>query len=76
MSKFINSALEMEAEISGMVPIETNNVDAKELQMIIEYCTHYNFAKYATDIEKPLPSKDPKIYIKDAWERDFITKLS
>jgi len=45
------------------------------MELIVEYCKHFNFTKTATDIEKPLISKDPKVFIKDDWEREFIEKL-
>jgi hypothetical protein len=46
------------------------------LDLIIKYCEYFNFEKADTDIENPLISKDPKIFIKNDWEREFILSLS
>ena len=73
MSKMIDEALMDNAE--EVVELVSGEVALKEMQLIVEYCKHYDFKKTATDIEKPLKSKDPKVYIKDDWERDFIEKL-
>ena len=45
------------------------------MELVVDYCKHFNFAKTTSDIEKPLTSKDPKVFIKDDFERDFIEKL-
>ena len=73
MSKLIDEAL-MDNSADD-AEFNASDVMEKELNLVIEYCSHYNFAKKETDIEHPLPSKDPKVFIKDVWERDFITKL-
>lgn len=36
-----------------------------EIKLIVDYCQHYDFKKMETDIERPLISKDPKIFLKD-----------
>ena len=74
MSKLIEESL-MDNE-SETAELKTNDVKAEEMNLIIEYCKHYEFKKTATDIEKPLVSKDPKVFLKDDWEREFIDKLN
>ena len=73
MSRLVNEALMDNCE--EVAAITANNVNEKEMKLIIEYCQHHEFKKTASDIEAPLPSKDPKIFIKDEWDRNFITKL-
>jgi hypothetical protein len=73
MSKMIDDCLMDNTE--EVVELTSSLVDLKEMQLIVEYCKHYDFKKTATDIEKPIKSKDPKVFIKDDWERDFIEKL-
>lgn len=73
MSKMIDESL-MDND-QEVVELSSNDVALKEMQLIVDYCKHFNFAKIASDIEKPLTSKDPKIFIKDDFERDFVEKL-
>jgi len=73
MSKLVDEALLDNA--SEQASIVCGDVNEQELKMIIDYCTHYSFNKTKTDIEHPLPSKDPKVFIKDEWEREFMDKL-
>lgn len=73
MSKLIDESLMDNA--TEEAELTTTDVNAQEMNMIVDYCKHYEFKKIATDIEHPLPSKDPKVYIKDDWEREFIEKL-
>ena len=75
MSKMIDEFLFLKDNTEEVVELIASEVDLKEMQLIVEYCKHYDFKKTATDIEKPLKSKDPKVFIKDDWERDFIEKL-
>ena len=63
MSKLIDEAL-MDNSADD-AEFNASDVMEKELNLVIEYCSHYNFAKKETDIEHPLPSKDPKVFIKD-----------
>ena len=44
------------------------------LKIFIAYCEHYNFSKKQTTIICPLISCQPEEFIKDEWERAFITK--
>ena len=46
------------------------------MNSVVEYCSHYDYAKLQTEIEHPLISNDPKVYIKDDWERAFIEKFT
>ena len=73
MSKLIDDSL---MESSENAEITCNEVEGKFIEMIIDYCKHYNFQKTKTDIAHPLISKDPNVYITDAWERTYITALS
>ena len=73
MSKMIDESL-MDND-QEVVELSSNDVALKEMQLIVDYCKHFNFAKIKSDIEKPLTSKDPKIFIKDDFERDFVEKL-
>lgn len=73
MSKLVDEALlDNQEEVAC---ITEANVNEKELLMIVEYCQHHEFKKEKSDIEAPLPSKDPKVFIKDEWDRNFIEKL-
>ena len=72
MSKIID---EMLLEDEELVEFSVKDYTSGSLNLIVEYCSHYKFAKTATDIEHPLPSKDPKVFIKDDWEREFTKKL-
>ena len=73
MSKLVEESLLDNAD--EKVDIEANTVNEKEMKLIKEYCEHHKFAKKETDIDHPLVSKDPKVYIKDDFDREFITKL-
>mgnify|MGYP002634225551 CR=1 FL=1 len=73
MSKLIDESLmDDESEVSEITVTEVKSL---EVNLIIDYCKHFEFNKTASDIEKPLVSKDPKVFIKDEWEREFIDKL-
>lgn len=73
MSKLIDEALMDNS--SDNAEIVASDVHSNELNLIISYCENFKFEKTNTDIEHPLPSKDPKIYIKNDWEREFALKL-
>merc|ERR1719498_2320140 len=73
MSEFVESSLMDNQE--DEVNITIDDVNEKELKMIVEYCKHHEFNKTKSDIEHPLPSKDPKVFIKDDYDREFISKL-
>ena len=73
MSKLVEESLLDNAD--EKVDIEANTVNEKEMKLIKEYVEHHKFAKKETDIDHPLVSKDPKVYIKDDFDREFITKL-
>ena len=73
MSKLIDEAL-MDNSVDN-AEIVASEIHSNEMKLIITYCEKYKFEKTATDIEHPLPSKDPKVYIKDEWEREFASKL-
>ena len=74
MSKFIEAAL-IDNQDQETVEITVADVNEAELKMIVDYCKHHEFKKTQSDIESPLPSKDPKVYIKDDFDREFIEKL-
>ena len=73
MSSLINESL-MDNE-KEEVDLTFPDISFEEMNMIVDYCKHYEFNKTATDIIKPLESRDPKVFIKDDWEREFIGKL-
>ena len=56
--------------------LELVETESKTINLVLEYCQHFNFSKFNSDIKKPLISNDPKVYINDDWEREFITKLN
>jgi len=73
MSKLVEEALLDSAdEVATMTAADVNE---KELKMIVAYCEHHKFEKTSSDIEHPLPSKDPKVFIKDDHDREFMEKL-
>ena len=73
MSKMVNESL-MDND-QEEVDIDCPTINLKEMKLIKEYCEHHKFQKKETDIDHPLVSKDPKVFIKDEFDRDFITKL-
>lgn len=73
MSLLIESALMDSADV---VEISATQHDSKEVSLVIQYCEHYKWSKTETTLELPLTSRDPKVYIEDKWERDFITALN
>ena len=73
MSKLIDeSLLDNDSEL---VAIDCTDINERELKLIVDYCTHFEFKKTATDIELPLSSKDPKKFIKDDFERSFMEAI-
>ena len=76
MSKLIMDLLDDGEEEALEEDIPLAQVSTKYLELIIEYCQHYNFKKTKTDIIAPLVSKVPKEFIKDPWELQFIAKFS
>ena len=54
--------------------IPTNQVDAKNLQKIIDYLKHYDIEKPKV-IPKPLPSNDLKAFVNE-WDFNFINPLT
>ena len=74
MSKLLDESLQDNND-QEVVAINCQDVNERELKLIIDYCTHFEHKKTATDIEHPLPSKDPKEFIKDDYERSFIEAL-
>ena len=75
MAKLIDEALTQD-EDEDNAEVTLADVETADLKLIIEYCDHFKFAKTETEIKKPLISKDPKIYITDEYEREFVGKLS
>ena len=73
MSKLIDEALMDNGTENA--DIVASDVDSKELNLIVQYCEKFKFEKTTSDIEHPLPSKDPKVYIKNDWEREFALAL-
>lgn len=73
MAKLIDEALMDNSEETPSLTL--NEVSKKDLDLIVEYTTHYEFKKLKSDIVQPLVSKDPKVFITDEWEREFIGKL-
>ena len=74
MSKTIEDAL-MSCE-DEQTEVEFLNIKVRDIELIVEYCTHHKFEKKEAGIEKPLKSKDPNVFIPDEWDRDFVQKLS
>ena len=74
MSLLIGNMLEDNEDMEESIPLV--QISSKHLKIVIEYCKHFNFSKTQTDIIAPLVSKNPQDFIKDDWERKFITKYS
>ncbi len=73
MSKLIDeSLLDNDSEL---VAIDCTDINERELKLIVDYCTHFEFKKTETHIEHPLPSKDPKEFILDDFERSFMEAI-
>lgn len=47
----------------------------KDINLIKEFCAHHEFKKKETDLEQTNLSRDPKEFIKDEWDREFMEKL-
>ena len=71
MSELIQGVIENDPDSLEEIPI---NVSTDHLKIFIAYCEHYNFSKKQTTIIHPLISNQPEEFIKDEWERAFITK--
>ena len=73
MSRLVEEALLDSAD--EVATLTAADINEKELKLIIAYCEHHKFEKTSSEIEHPLPSKDPKVFIKDEFDRDFIGQL-
>ena len=73
MAIFINETL---LDGGEEVEIKASEHNEKEVLLVVKYCQHHKWAKTETDLEIPLPSRDPNIYIKDEFDRAFITALN
>jgi hypothetical protein len=73
MSRLVEEALLDSAD--EVATLTAADINEKELKLIITYCQHHKFEKTASEIEHPLPSKDPKVFIKDEFDREFIGNL-
>ena len=68
MKDIIDNNRELDQEIS------INQVDAKNLEKIVEYLKHYETEK-PKEIPKPLPSNDLKSILSE-WDYNFISPMS
>ena len=71
LSKFLNSLI---LDYPDDEEITLNQVDGKNLKLIIDYLDHYKNEEIK-EIEKPLPSGDLKLYIEE-WDYKYINPLS
>ena len=46
------------------------------MAVIAGYCKYMKYKKLQSDIEVPIPSADPNVYIKDEKERQLIARIS
>ena len=72
LSKFLKDMIDNNREIDQEITI--NEVDAKNLEKIIEYLKHYEIEK-PKDLPKPLPNNDLKSILSE-WDYNFINTLS
>ena len=72
LSKFLKDMIDNNREIDQEITI--NEVDAKNLEKIIEYLKHYEIEKPKA-IPKPLPNNDLKSILNE-WDYNFINPLS
>ena len=68
MNDIIDNNRELDQEII------INNVDAKNLEKIVEYLKHYETEK-PKEIPKPIPSNDLKSFLSE-WDYNFINPIS
>ena len=66
MSIYLAQALEG-VEDQENEPIPFSKIDSKNLNRVIEYCTHHKFGKKETELQAPLPPAESKDlgFIKD-----------
>jgi hypothetical protein len=75
MSKLLADAFEgrdEEDDDEDTLTVPLSKVASEELQLVLEYCKHWNYAKEKTELENPLPPGKGLDYIKDLKEREFI----
>ena len=72
LSKFLKDLIDNNRELDQEIII--NQVDAKNLEKIVEYLKHYETEK-PKEIPKPLPSNDLKSILGE-WDYNFINPMS
>ena len=72
LSNFLSNLILDFPDDEDEIPI--NEVDGKNLKLIIDYLNHYKNEKIV-EIPKPLPSGDLKQYLSD-WDYNYINPLS
>ena len=72
LSKFLKDMIDNNREINQEITI--NQVNAKNLEKIIEYLKHHEIEKPKA-IPKPLPNNDLKSFLSE-WDYNFINTLS
>ena len=73
MSNLIKNATEDNPDSNE--DLELTEIASPQLKAFIDYATHFDFAKETTDIVAPLVSTKPEEFIKDEWERKFISQF-
>jgi Skp1 family, dimerisation domain/Skp1 family, tetramerisation domain len=69
MSKLIAGMIENDPDGKEDIPVACST---RVLAAFTEYAMHYNYSKLETTIVAPLPSSDPKDWLQDEFEREFV----
>ena len=78
-SKLLSGLIEDYAPDNGEYPIPLNDIDAKYLDLIIQYLEHYKDME-PKEIPKPFPERTDEEFMKailnDDWTYNYLTKQS
>jgi len=75
MSRLIENAL-ADNDAAESVDVTLPGVELAQLKLIIEYAEHHSHSKAKSDICRPLKTKVAETSIPDAWEREWIAKIT
>ena len=74
MSATLNSAVdEIDFENGNEPVVPCFMVDSPQINLIVEYCSHFNFERDFDSIPIPIPKGDKALWITDPWELNFIS---
>ena len=78
-SKLLSGLIEDYAPDNGKYPIPLNDLDAKYLDLIIQYLEHYKDME-PKEIPKPFPERTDEEFLKgilnDEWTYNYLTNLT